>query len=206
MKKTVSQRQIDLLKYIEECMCEQQRIPSYREMAKAMNVSAVGTIQDHLKKLMEAGYLVKDGKNIQLAPKKQTPILSIPIVGEVAAGPLTEAIEDSGASLPVSKDMLKHSNNVDDYFALRVKGNSMIEAGICEGDMVVIYQKARVKSGDFIVARLHGDATLKEIRFPKKNSKKVELIPWNKELDVIKVEANEDFEVLGKVVALQRFL
>jgi repressor LexA len=183
-------------------------MPSYREMAKALKVSAVGTIQDLVQILIERGCLCKDGRNLKLAENRSGPMFSVPIVGEVAAGALQDAYEIALGTLPISP-LLLHSSKSDNnaYFALRVKGESMIEAGIHHGDFVVVRRNARVKSGDIIVAAWQGEATVKEVQFPDKASgNKVHLIPKNRSMKTIVVPADEDFSILGKVVCVQRYI
>lgn len=224
---TLTNRQRELLTLIEDSLTHEQRVPSYREMAKALKVSAVGTIQDLVKALLDKGYLEKTDKGLRLAGARQSPSLTVPIIGEVAAGSLQDAFEVALGSMPISPELLKHSGRADDFFALRVSGESMIEAGILPKDYLIVHRGARVRTGDIVVASHRGEATVKELKLPKGGtmasasststadvgSKKgsgneavVELIPKNRSLKPIIVRADEDFKILGKVVAVQRYL
>lgn len=206
-------KQEELLQYIQETVGHEGRMPSFREMAKAMGVSAVGTIQDHMRALMDKGFVEKDENSgkIRLTARVQTPVLQIPFLGRVAAGPLQEAIETCEESFPLPLDFLgpsfKSRKNLKprDLFALEVYGESMKDAAILPGDYVIVDTKAHVKNGDFVVARVEGETTLKEIRFPNgKSNALVELVPHNKKLKTIEV-SQDQLEVLGKVVSLTRF-
>lgn len=212
---TLTSRQRELLEFIQTSVAQEGRIPSYREMAKALNVVAVGTIQDHVEVLVRRGYLEKThsgkgGKKVQLklAGHRQTPSMTIPIVGEVAAGQMRDAFEVALGSIPVSLPLMrKRSASAEKLFALRVSGESMIDAGILPGDLVVVDRSVTVKSGDFVVAERAGEATVKEVRFPIKSESGIQLIPHNKALKTIVIPPTEEsFRIIGKVVSVQRFL
>jgi repressor LexA len=180
-------------------------MPSLREMARALKVQAVGTIQDHVAALVGRGDLIKSGRQLHLSSKRVSPTASIPIVGEVAAGSFHDAFEVSLGALAVSAGCIPPQVRAEDCFALRVKGLSMVEAGIFEGDFVVVCRSAKVKDGDFVVADLGGEVTLKEIRFPSSRDKVIRLIPHNTSMKDILVNPTQDFKVIGKVVGLQRY-
>lgn len=203
--KNLSDRQRELLKLIENSVQQEQRVPSYREMAKKLGVSAVGTIQDHIGALVRFGYLEKKGRAIRLSGHRQSPSLNIPIVGEVAAGALQDAFEVALGTLQVSPATLRHPKDSEAYFALKVRGESMIEAGIYEGDFLVIDKNAKTKSGDIVVAQYQNEATVKTIQYPKNKNDVITLIPHNRTMKPMQVKASEEFQVLGKVVSLQRY-
>jgi repressor LexA len=203
---SLSDRQLELLEFIQQCCHQEHRMPSYREMAKSLGVSAVGTIQDHVSVLVDKGYLLKDGRQLKLAEARTSAMLSVPIVGEVAAGSLQDAYEVSMGTLVVSPQLMDRKANETDFFALRVKGESMIDAGIFHGDYVVVRKNIRVKNGDYIVADINGEATVKEIKLPEGKEARVTLIPHNKGMKPFHVEADENFKVLGRVVAVQRYM
>jgi repressor LexA len=191
-------------------------MPSYREMAKALKVSAVGTIQDHIGILIEKGFLKKDGKGIKITDSRTCSMVTVPVVGSISAGTLTDAFEVSMGTVALSLE-----GQVRDFsklFALRVQGESMVDAGILAGDIVVVDRGKRTKSGDIVVACDNDQATVKEIRFPKgyssesviseklPNGTQIELIPHNKKFSKIIVKSSENFQVLGPVIAVQRYL
>lgn len=202
----LSPRQLELLDYIQQTCHHEHRMPSYREMAKALKVSAVGTIQDHINVLVEKGHLEKDGRAVKLAEARSTPILSVPIIGEVAAGSLQDAYEVSLGTLALSPDLVDRRSQASDFFALRVKGESMIDAGILHGDFVVVRKNTRPKSGDIVVADVNGEATVKELKLPTSSEARVTLIPHNKTLKPILLEPDENFKILGRVISVQRYI
>lgn len=203
--KNLSDRQRELLQIIEHCVQQEQRMPSYRELAKKMKVSAVGTVQDHIHALVRLGYLDKKGRTIRLSGHRQSPTINIPIVGEVAAGSLQDAFEVALGTLQVSPHSIRNPKASDAYFALKVRGDSMIDAGIFEGDFLVVDRTAKTKSGDIVVAQYQNEATVKTILYPKNKNDMVTLIPQNSSMKPILVKASEEFGVLGKVVAMQRY-
>ncbi len=201
----LTSRQRELLDLIQDSLSQDQHMPSYRELAKALKVSAVGTVQDLIQALVNKGYLEKTAKGLRLTGARQSPSLSIPIIGEVAAGSLQDAFEVALGSTTISPNLLKSGGRPDDFFALRVSGESMIDVGILPKDYIVVHRGARVKTGDIVVASHRGEATVKEIKLPRGASGQVELIPKNRSMKTILVKADEDFKVLGKVVAVQRY-
>ena len=203
---SLSPRQLELLEFIQRACHEEHRMPSYREMAKALGVSAVGTIQDHINVLVEKGYLEKDGRSVKLAEARATPILSVPIVGEVAAGSLQDAYEVALGTLALSPDLVDRRAQPHDFFALRVKGDSMVDAGIFHGDYVVVKKNTRPKTGDIVVADVNGEATVKELKLPSANDSRVTLIPHNKLLKPIVLEPTQEFKILGRVISVQRYM
>ena len=197
-------RQLELLSYIEEVSSEDHRMPSYREMAAALKLSAVGSIQDLVRVLLNKNYLIKQGRHLVLSSKRQSSVLQVPLVGVVAAGSLTEAIDNNLGMIAFSKQLVnpkKYSN----FFALRVQGESMIEAGIFHGDFVLVDASSDARSGDTVVARFRGEATVKEIVF---KGKEIVLRPRNKNLKDIVISDDQrcELEVLGKVLLVQRVL
>ena len=202
----ITSRQRDLLEYIQKTVHSEHRMPSYREMAKALGVSAVGTIQDHIRALVEEGLIVKGDKGLSLSEERQSSYIGVPIVGEVAAGTLTDAFEVSMGTLPLPRVEAGISTKFspENFFALRVSGESMRDAGIYPKDFVIVNRKASVKNGDIVVASINAEATVKEIRFMKNGG--CELIPHNPSFNVIKIAPQtENFKILGKVISVQRF-
>jgi repressor LexA len=202
----LTERQRELLQYIEKSVHREQRFPSYREMAKALGVSAVGTVQDHMGALEERGIIEKSGKSWKLSGARQAPSISVPIVGEVAAGQLQDAYEVAMGATTLSPELLKSKSvRSQDLFALKVRGESMIDAGIQPGDLVIIQKSGDWRTGDIVVADVEGESTLKELQLPKKSGDPIKLIPHNAKLETILIPANEKFRILGKVISLQRY-
>lgn len=209
-------RQRELLEFIRETVSGEGRMPSYREMAVALGVSAVGTVQDHVHALVDAGHLEREtigGKTLlKIAEARRVPAVGVPILGEVAAGSLQDAYEVSLGTLPLSPEFLpsslksKSASAGDSLFALRVKGDSMIDAGIHAKDFVIVQRGATVRNGDIVVASVRGEATVKEIQMPKRSGDPLILIPHNSRLKPIEVTPDENVQILGKVVAVHRYM
>lgn len=203
----LSPRQLELLECVTRISHEEHRMPTLRELAKMLKVSAVGTIQDHVRALLEKGYLKREGRTLRLNEKRSAPMVSIPIVGEVAAGSMQDAFEVSLGTLAINPELLgEKSNGLERLLALRVRGESMVDAGILPGDLVVLKRQSRCKTGDIVVALMHGEATVKELRIPKGSVDQIELVPHNKNMKSIKISTQaEGFEILGKVISVQRY-
>ena len=212
---SLTPRQRELLDFIQSSVGQENRMPSYREMAKALNVSAVGTVQDLVRALVNKGHLEREvgsgsargsSRNIlKLGRVRRPSFVAIPVVGEVAAGGLRDAFEVALGNVTISPELLGGKAKSDDFFALRVSGESMIEAGILPGDIAILRKKTRVASGDIVVAEYAGEATLKEIEIGKRSEGGViRLIPRNRSMRPIPVTNPDDLRVLGKLVAIQR--
>lgn len=199
---TAAQREV--LDFIRERMTSSGLPPTYREIQQHFGYKSIGTVQDHLKALKKKGALkeIARTKTRQRArgmlPTDHTPpeeIRQLSIYGEIAAGPTRESEQLELGKLTVPAHQAKGA-----AFALRVVGNSMIEAGILEGDLLIVEKEVRVKSGDIVVALVDGETTVK--RYRVKNG-----VPWlfpeNVRMKPIPVEGRE-FRIQGKVVGLQR--
>lgn len=176
--------------------------PSYREIQENFGYSAIGTVQDHVRGLLKKGAVERvggSGNARGLIPSgyRLDGVRQIPVYGEIAAGATREAEQIKLGTVVVSDSEQKGAS-----FALRVVGNSMVEAGILEGDFVIVERGARIQNGDIVVALLNGETTVK--RYQKKG-KSVWLVPENKEMSPIVVTTG-DLEIQGKVVGLQRRL
>ncbi|MGE5707047.1 MAG: transcriptional repressor LexA [Bacteroidota bacterium] len=173
---------------------EEGRMPTVREIAAKLGVRAPGTIQDHLKALEEKGFLARDpgkSRNLRLAFE---PPRGLPILGKIAAGKPIEAIEDR-------ETLAWEGLGFEGCFVLRVKGESMIEDHIQDGDLVVVRPQSTARNGDIVVAMLPGgDATLK--RFYQE-AERIRLQPANSTMEPIYVR---EVTIQGRVVAVVRQL
>ena len=208
----LSSMQKKIYEYIAACIREQGYPPSVREIGEAVDLRSPSTVHFHLKNLAEAGYIEKGagkGRAIRLtqsvatavpvpapvsAPAaEEAPADRVPIVGDVAAGsPILaqECIEDYLT--------FETGGRSDEYFALRVRGDSMIKAGILSGDLVVVHRCQTARNGEIVVALLEEEATVK--RFLRQNGH-IWLMPENDDYSPI----DGDFcQILGKVAAVVR--
>ncbi len=200
-KLTESQEQI--LAFIKQCYERSGTPPSYREIQEHFGYKAIGTVQDHLKALRKKGALEetpldkgrRQARGLVPAGYKPEGTRRIPVYGEIAAGPLSDNAQLKMGTVVITETLGKNPS-----FALRVVGDSMIGAGILEGDFLIVEKRAMVRSGDIIVALVNGETTVK--RFLKKGNA-IYLVPENPRLSPLKI-TTEHFEVQGKVVGLQR--
>ena len=202
MRKEISSRQRQILQCILQHIEVRGYPPTVREIGEAVNLSSSSTVHAHLRALEGAGVIKRDAvltRAIKLLPgtmarTKTTRILSIPIVGRVAAGKPTLAVEDFEETFPLPQDFLGGT----DGFMLRVHGDSMIEDGIRDGDLVVVRRQEVAENGDPVVALLDNEATVK--RFYREDGR-IRLQPANSAMPPIYVD---DVRVIGKVVGLVR--
>lgn len=214
MKKELTERQEEILRFIEEFRDSTGYPPTLREIGKKFDISSTFGVKRHLDALVKKGHLtqesntsrglslVKDkpegnGTALKFVNSEET-VYHIPIIGRVAAGSPITAIENVEGSIIIDPSFMKKSANC---FALKVKGDSMINAGIFEGDLVIVNPQAEALNFSIIVAIIHGEATVK--RFEKKNNI-VRLIPENSNYSPIEITENDEFSIAGKVVGVVR--
>ena len=191
----LSHMQQKIYDYIAACIREQGYPPSVREIGEAVGLKSPSTVHFHLKHLEEAGVIEKGaGKGRAIAlTAPEVPEDRVPIVGNVAAGsPILaeECIEDY-----LTFDTGGRSG---EYFALRVRGESMLNAGILPGDLVIVHRQATCSNGEIVVAMIEDEATVK--RFSRQNGH-VWLLPENEAYSPID---GTYAQILGKVSAVVR--
>jgi SOS regulatory protein LexA len=204
----LTKKQMEVYRFISQYTDEHGIAPTQREIKEHFGLKSFGSVQRYLNYLMDANLLERDlnaRRGIALCsegPSKSTQnesVCELPLLGLVAAGNPIEALENPDDHFPVPVQMIKSSHQ---HFALRVQGDSMIEDGILEDDIVIVRQTAKAEVGQTIVAVIDGDATLKKY-FPFKD--KIELRPANSRLGPITVgEDVADFKIVGKMVGLIR--
>ncbi|MBQ7452784.1 MAG: transcriptional repressor LexA [Clostridia bacterium] len=190
---------MQVLEFISNFSNEYGYPPSVREMCSELNISSTATIHYYLKKLTDEGYIKKaDYKNrcIEIVnnPFKKEEDEGIPVVGKVAAGLPITAVENIEDHIKLPSNMFKG----DELFILNVSGESMINAGIFDGDQIVVRQQATANNGEKVVALIDDSATVKT--FYKENGH-IRLQPENDTMDPIIVP---DCTILGVVVGLIR--
>src|SRR6266581_7140676 len=179
--------------------------PTNREIGRELNIASTGHVDYHLTMLEKKGWITRQPKKSR-GIKLTKPVTGIPIWGSIAAGQPLEISTDPEQLLDAGRE-LEH----DGSYALVVKGRSMIEDHICDGDYVVIKPQDTCNNGDIVVAvhlqeGVSGSATLKRF-FQEKEHDRVRLQPANSELDPIlipKSEWDEEWQVQGKVIAIFR--
>ena len=195
-----SDKQTQIYNFLIEFTKSKGYPPSVREICEAVSLKSTSTVHGHLKRLEKKGLIYRDptkprALEIVELSNEEKELIDIPIVGKVTAGmPIlaTENIEDM-FQIPIN--YVKHNN---DLFILKVTGDSMIEAGILDGDLAIIEQKNVATNGDIVVALIENEATIK--RFFKENGF-IRLQPENKNYEPI---IFEDCSILGKLVGIYR--
>ena len=205
-------KELVLLEFIKEYIRDNCYPPTVREMCNAIDVSSTSTISYYLDKLEQNKLIKKNpnknralevvelGSNKELSKKQlyneqSTPnVLAIPVLGNIAAGSPILAVEDCEEYFYTSPNMFRGDN----LFMLNIRGESMINAGILDGDQVVLRQQSTANNGDIVAAMIDGCATLK--RFYKENGR-FRLQPENDTMEPIYTDT---VEILGKMVGLIR--
>jgi repressor LexA len=204
MNETLTEKQEAVLNFIEEYQLSFGKSPTLKEMREKFQVSSDNSILKHLKALQEKGKIEKDDtpRGIKVLDTVRARLsaaaesVKLPILGAIPAGGPVMTDEYINGWMTVGEELAK---NAQDYFLLTVTGNSMIEAGIFEGDMVVVDNKKEPRDGDVVVALVDGANTLK--RFIKKNGK-VYLKAENKDYENIYPE--NELTIQGVVSSLIR--
>lgn len=192
--KPLTKSQQKVYDYITEC-AQQQRVPSVREICAATGLKSTSTVHLHLKTLEERGFIERErGYNRCIKVSGMDHSTSVPVMGRVTAGVPILAVEDIEMYIPVS-DSLKRGREL---FALRVMGESMINAGILDGDIVIVHRTPVANNGDIVVAMIEDEATVK--RFYKEDGH-FRLQPEN---DAFEPIIADEVVLLGTVVALYR--
>ena len=206
---TLTPRQREILEMIEQHMRDRGYPPSVREIGEAVGLTSPSTVHAHLNALQRRGYLRRDPtkpRAIEVrwdsnsdAAIDRRPVKHVPLVGDVAAGTDVLAQENVEEVLPLPADFTGEG----ELFMLRVRGDSMIDAGILDGDFVVCRAQKDAISGEIVVAGIPGDeATVKT--FTRKNGMVV-LVPSNSRLEPIELPADE-VSIYGRVVTVLRRL
>ncbi len=200
MAKALTEKQLLIFEFIKESINDSGYPPTVREIGDRFGITVKGAY-DHLKAIEKKGY-IETGQNKSRAiaivgsenDSPQGDTISIPLVGRIAAGVPILAEQNIEDTITFPAAMLGLGN----FFALQVAGDSMIEAGINDGDIAIIKQQNIAENGEIVAALLEDEATLKEL---KKESDHVELIPHNKDYSPIKTR---EVTILGKLTAIFR--
>jgi repressor LexA len=215
MKDQLTDRQEEILNFIRQFLAENGYPPTLREIGKKFDISSTFGVKRHLDALVKKGYLnvesnasrgisfqrddENDAKMNLFQLQKDHGFRKIPVVGRVAAGSPILAEENIEGNIVIDSTFSKMS---DECFALKVKGDSMVNAGIFEGDLVIVSSKRGVVNGDIVVALINDEATVKI--YENKNGA-IRLIPQNELYQPIEVLNNEEFKLAGKVVGVVRW-
>lgn len=196
----IKDKQLEIYEFLKIYTENKGYPPSVREICDAVNLRSTSTVHGHLKRLEKKGLIRRDPTKPRALEIMETSnikkeMLNIPLVGRVTAGTPILATENIEDTFPIPIDYIKHN---EELFMLKVTGNSMINAGIHDGDYAIIEKAPTAKNGDIVVALIENDATIK--RFFKEKDH-IRLQPENDALSPIIVE---DCIILGKLVGLFR--
>lgn len=209
MSEALTERQRQILHVIENSMQERGYPPSVREIGEAVGLNSPSTVHNHLATLQKMGFLRRDptkpraievrfDTNSEVAMERR-PSRHVPLIGDVAAGTNVLAQQNVEDLIPLPTDFTGEG----ELFMLRVRGDSMIDAGILDGDFVVARQQSVADNGDIVVAGIPGEeATVKTF---KKSGAKITLVPSNSSMKPMVFDADE-VTVFGKVVTVMRSL
>lgn len=198
--KDLTSREAAILAVIKKSIRQKGYPPAVREIGQIVGLSSSSTVHNYLKRLEEKGYLRRDPtkpRAIEILDGmvgRNYEVTGIPVLGRVAAGQPILAVENREDVFPLPVDFTGEG----DFFMLTVRGDSMIDAGILEGDLVVVRKQPDADNGDIVVALLEDEATVKRIY---KEGNRIRLQPENKLLDPIYAV---EVQVLGKVIGLVR--
>lgn len=205
----LTKKQKEVYDYIAAYQDHHGHSPTQNEIKDHFGLKSLGSVQKYLQYLNKEGVLEtqwnhRRGIEVKASQAGHTNSEGdsdhIPLLGLVAAGNPIEAIENPTNTIAVPRHFLKGGFR---YFALTVKGESMIDAGILEGDVIVCRSTKEARNGQIVVAVINGEATVKTLSL--QNKKRLELLPANKNFSPIVVDENvSDFKIVGTLVGLLR--
>ena len=199
----ISSKQQEILEYIKQEILNKGYPPAVREICEAVHLKSTSSVHSHLETLEKNGYIRRDptkpraieiiDDNFNLTRRE---VVNVPILGQVAAGQPLLAVENIENYFPIPTEFMPNAET----FMLKVKGDSMINAGIFDGDQVLVKQQASAENGDIVVALVEDSATVKTFY---KEDGYYRLQPENDSMDPILVQDN--LQILGKVFGVFRF-
>ncbi len=200
----ITKKQMEILDYIKAQIINKGFPPSVRDICEAVSLKSTSSVHAHLETLEKNGYIRRDPtkpRAIEILDdsfneRRTSNLVNVPLIGTVAAGQPLLAVENIESYFPIPSEYLPHGNT----FMLKVKGDSMINAGIFDGDSVVILETGTAHDGDMVVALVGDSATVKTFY---REEGFVRLQPENDTMDPIIV--TEDLRILGRVIGVMRF-
>ena len=202
MERKLTAKQEQILEFLKDCILRKGYPPAVREICEAVDLKSTSSVHSHLETLEKKGYIRRDPtkpRAIEICDDSfqmvRTEMVSVPVVGQVAAGTPILAEQNIESYFPIPAEYIPKG----DSFALRVRGDSMINAGIFHGDQIFVNVCNTASNGDIVVALVDDSATVKT--FYKENGH-IRLQPENDTMEPIIVE---DCIILGKVYGVFRF-
>lgn len=202
----ITQKQSEILEYMKNEILNRGFPPSVREICEAVHLKSTSSVHSHLETLEKNGYIRRDptkpraieivDDNFNLV-RRET--VNVPIIGKVSAGQPLLAVENIDGYFPIPSEYMPNNKT----FMLIVQGDSMINAGIFNGDYVIVEQQQTAENGQKVVALVEDSATVKTFY---KEDGHIRLQPENDTMDPIIVEQDQFFQILGKVIGVFRFM
>lgn len=200
----ITKKQQEILDYIKNEIVNRGFPPAVREICEAVNLKSTSSVHSHLETLEKNGYIRRDltkSRAIEIVDDNfnlvRREVVNVPVIGRVAAGEPLLAIENIENYFPIPAEFMPNAQT----FILNVQGESMINAGILNGDHVIVEQCSTADNGDMVVALIDDSATVKTFY---KEEGHIRLQPENDYMDPIIVEG--DLQILGKVIGVFRFM
>ena len=197
----ITKKQTEILEYIKSQILNKGYPPSVRDICTAVNLKSTSSVHAHLETLEKNGYIRRDptkpraieiiDDNFNLTRRE---VVNVPLIGQVAAGQQLLAVENITSYFPIPAEFIPK----EEVFMLNVKGESMVNAGIYDGDQIIVKQQSTASNGEIVVALVDDSATVK--RFYKENGH-IRLQPENDFMEPIIVDS---CEIIGKVIGLIR--
>lgn len=200
----ITKKQEEILNYMKNEILNRGFPPSVREICEAVSLKSTSSVHAHLESLEKNGYIRRDptkpraieilDENFNLTRRE---MVNVPMIGTVAAGQPILAVENVDSYFPIPAEFMPNEQS----FLLKVKGDSMVNAGILNGDHVLVKQQSTAQNGDIVVALIEDSATVKTFY---KEKGQIRLQPENDAMDPIIVHG--DLQILGKVFGVFRFM
>ena len=198
---TLTKRQKQVYDFIKKYIRKHEISPTFEDIKKHLRLKATSTVSEHIEELIEKGFIIKNGygaRSIEIVDNKKFDLVQIPLLGIIAAGRPIEAIENYSETITLAKNEIE---TLGQHYALKVEGDSMVNEGIFDGDIVVIRQQETADDGQTVVAIIDdNEATLKKIYREKT---RIKLQPANQAMLPI---FRKEVEVRGIVVKIVRNL
>ena len=198
----LTKRQREILTFLGSYSEGNGYAPSFEEIASRFNYNSLATVHEHLSNLERKGYIKRsynESRAIQILPSDAFPkAIELPVLGAVAAGVPIEAVTP-GETIAVPNEFVRRSGN---HYVLKVRGNSMVDAQICDGDYVIVNERQSVDNGEMVIAMLGGSsATVK--KFFRERDGRIRLQPANETMSPMYLDEN-DIAIQGVVVGVLR--
>src|SRR5919112_3733901 len=199
---SLTKRQHEILSFLNSYAEERGYAPSFEEIAERFNYNSLATVHEHLSNLERKGYIKRsynESRAIEILPSEVYPkAIELPLLGTVAAGMPIEAVTN-GETMTVPDGFVRRNGN---HYVLRVRGNSMIDEQIRDGDFVVVNERQRADNGEMVIAMLNGNsATVK--KYYREKDGRIRLQPANETMSPMYIHEN-DISIQGVVVGVLR--